>query len=66
MATTTLHLRIEEDDLKDFRALCAIKYQRDHNDQLRELIVAFNEGRIRIRPTAGQLNLTEDIYEDGK
>jgi len=66
MASTTLHLRIDEDDLTSFKAECATRYNRDHNDLLREMIVAATEGRLKIVPSEGQMNLFSDIYTNDK
>lgn len=64
MATTTLHLRIEEGDLQKFRDAAKDRYDRDPNDLLRELIIACAEGRVKIRPTAGQQALFAELYDE--
>lgn len=58
-----MHLRIDKDTLHKFREVCEERYGRDHNDMMRELIVAVTEGRVKLKPSAGQQKLFTDMYE---
>ncbi len=64
MSTEPIHVRVSTKDWGDFKQKCAEKYHKDHNDQLRELIKAFNEGRVTIRLTTGQSNQHKDLYNE--
>jgi len=43
-----LHLRLNEDDKKDFENRCS-QMGRLHSEVLREMIVAFNDKRLTIK-----------------
>lgn len=62
MSTVPHHIRIPEEDLKTFKEVCSEKFHVDHNDMIRELIVATNEGRIKITPSKGQTNQIKELY----
>ena len=61
MSMTRYSVRVEESDIKEFRETSRSKYGKDHNDFFREIVIAANEGRLRIIPTKEQLTtLTEN------
>ena len=62
--TTTLHLNINQDHFDSFERKCSEKYHVKHTDMLREMIQAFNEGRLTIRPSQNQKHLFSEVYEN--
>ena len=57
-----LYVRISTTDLDAFKKKC-VSIDRGHYDVAREMITAFNEDRLRIKPTDGQ-KLNEELYND--
>lgn len=56
-----LSIRVPEKDLNKLKSRCA-KIKRPYHEVVREIIVAFNEDRLTIRPNKA----TERLYELGK
>lgn len=55
-----LYVRISTVDLDAFKKKC-VSMDREHPDVAREMITAFNEGRLKIIPTTGQ-KLNKELY----
>ncbi len=57
-----LFVRVEEDSLETFKVKC--KSLGEYSDVIRDIITAFNEGRLKIKPTDGQKKLNEELYNE--
>ncbi len=57
-----LYVRAEEDELDKFKVKC--KPLGGFSDVVRDIITAFNEGRLRIKPTDGQKKLNEELSNE--
>ena len=57
-----LFVRVEEDALNKFKVKC--KPLGEFSDVVRDIITAFNEGRLRIKPTDGQKQLNLELTDD--
>ena len=64
MSRVLFQCRVNEDDLKKFKDRCTSEFTRDPNDVARELIKAFAEGRVTIKPTEGQKNERSKLYHE--
>lgn len=63
----TRHIfRVSKAGLEKFKATAQNVYGKDHNDLLRELMDAANDGRVKITPTEEQrktLQSSGDLYD---
>jgi len=57
----TLNVRVNATDKKAFEDKCS-SIGREYYDVVREMVTAFNEGRLRIKPTDGQKQLNKELY----
>lgn len=57
-----LDVRISSEDKKQFLAKCE-DLSRAPQSLLREMVQAVNEGRLKIKVTAEQLNNQQEIYD---
>lgn len=62
--TTVWHLRVGKNDVRTFRKRCEEEFNRKPNDMLRDLIHAFNQGRLTITPTEAQENERRTLYHE--
>lgn len=62
-ATTgvTLAARVDPETKKAFFGRCE-QYQKNPSDMLREIVVAFNEGRLTISVSSTQLNTIKGLH----
>lgn len=58
----TLSVRMEVEEKQRFQERCE-QYHRAPQELLREIIVAFNDGRLKITPTQNQTNQMKDLYQ---
>ena len=66
MASEVLAVRIDEKVLQEFKTICKMKFHREHQDVVKELITAFADGRVSITPTEAQENLINEVYTKGE
>lgn len=59
---TTINVKVKREDANSFVDKCRRSYCKKGTDMLRELIEAFNEGRITIEPSEAQKALNQEIY----
>lgn len=59
---TFFNFRVDDTAKEGFIDKCK-SIGRDHNDMLRELVTAFNEGRVRIELGDEHKKLLGDIYK---
>lgn len=52
-----LHMKVDQMSMDEFESICKNRYSRKHTDMLREIITAFNEGRVTIMPSKAQQKL---------
>ncbi len=57
----TLNVRINSTEKADFMKKCS-NMGEEYYDILREMVTAFNEGRLKITPTDGQKQLNQELY----
>lgn len=55
--TDALHMRVDANDLRNFKVKCKVKYKTKHTTMLCDLIKAFNEDRVKIIPSKAQKQL---------
>ena len=54
-----LYVRISDEELERFKKKCDFK----HADVVREIVTAFNEGRLKIQRTKEQKKAMEEYYD---
>lgn len=59
---TMLSIRMNMSDKNMFQNRCEIKLKRKYPSVLREMIIAFNENRLKIIPTEEQKQSMGDLY----
>ena len=62
--TTVLQVKIKQDHFDTFERKCKETYRIKHTDMIREMIEAFNEGRLNIIPSKTQTKLFKEIYKN--
>lgn len=62
MLNDRLDIRINDSDKQDFIDRCA-ELKRQPQSLLREMVVALNERRLRIRVTDDQLKSQQELYD---
>lgn len=60
--TTLLQVRVSKKDFDVFEQKCRRGYNVKHTDMIRDIVTAFNEGRLKIKPSENEKNFMEDIY----
>ena len=58
-----LALRIEQKELDIFIKKSKRQLKKPYQLFVREMILAFNEGRLRITPTEAQKNMLSEVYD---
>lgn len=66
MATTKLDgilsVKVDKEEMNIFTLKCA-RMKKDVPDMVREMLTAFNDGRLRIVPTEDQKQQLGELYE---
>lgn len=57
-----LNVRINKDDKEAFLSKCK-SLNRPYYDMIREMITAFNEGRLKIQVTEEQAKSNKELYD---
>lgn len=60
---TTLQCKIRKDDYQYFLEKCT-GLNRNYTSVLREMVVAFNDGRLTIKPTEEQNRTLGEMYDN--
>jgi hypothetical protein len=63
MMNATMCFKVSKESQDDFNKKAREQYGVKPADMLRELIAAFNEGRITIKPSEGQEKLFSELYD---
>lgn len=61
--TGELSLRIDDETITVFKNKCSDELKRQYQNVVREMIEAFNEGRLKIKPTESQKNAIGSLYD---
>lgn len=61
-----IHVKVGAEEKKKFQEKCMNVYGVKYSAMIRDMISAFNEGRMTIKPTDEQSKLNEELYVTGK
>lgn len=59
-----IRMRVDPKAMEKFKKKCMSVHNKQHTDMIRELIDAFNEGRVRIITTEEARKSREELYHD--
>lgn len=60
---SSLHFRVDEKAKRAFARMCS-RMNRKPSDVLREMVIAANEGRLKIQRADGVVTAAKEIYSD--
>ena len=63
MLDRTLNVKVDGEDLDTFVEKCEEELRQPYQHFIREIIEAFNQGRLRIIPTDEQKQKLGELYE---
>ena len=63
MEQTEIHLKVNKEDKDTFVKKCNDEYGVKWTNMMRDIIKAFNDGRVTIKPADKHQNLLKKVYE---
>ena len=64
MLDSTLLVRLDTDQLEQFKHNCQANLKRPYQEVIREMVEALNEDRLTINPTKEQKKAQRNLYND--